>query len=51
MVEVANKVYTFISHLDDLVFLQAASRWNRPEFDPALLTTAQSRAAARSKID
>jgi hypothetical protein len=47
MIEVVNKVYTFISHMDDLVVLRDAVHWNRPEFDPALLRTARRRVAAR----
>jgi hypothetical protein len=50
MIEVVNKVYTFISHMEDLLSLKAGSRWNRPEFDEALLKTARRRAAERSEV-
>ena len=50
MIEVVNKVYTFLSHLEDLLPLQGAARWNRPEHDPVLLKTAQRRAVARESV-
>ena len=49
MIEVVNKVYTFVSHMEDLVSLQGAARWNRPELDATLLKTAQRRAAERHR--
>lgn len=50
MIEVVNKVYTFISHMEDLISLQGAARWNRPVLDADLLKTAQRRAAQRNKV-
>jgi hypothetical protein len=48
MIEVTNKVYTFLMHAEDLLTLGAAARWNKPEPDAALLRTARRRAAVRN---
>ncbi|AOH86949.1 hypothetical protein AWL63_19670 [Sphingomonas panacis] len=48
MVEVVNRVFTFLTRMEDLLTLQSAARWDRPEHDPALLETAQRRAKARA---
>lgn len=48
MIEVTNKVFTFLTHGEDLLTLGAAARWNRPEIDPLLLRKAERRAAARA---
>ncbi len=48
MIEVANKVFTFLTHIEDLVILRDSARWKRPEHDPFLLNLAQKRAASRS---
>jgi len=48
MIDIVNKVYTFLSHLEDVVVLRDSARWNRPEHDPALLAFANRRAAART---
>ena len=47
MIDIVNKVYTFLTHLEDVVVLRDSARWNRPEYDPALLELASRRAAAR----
>ncbi|MES2065534.1 MULTISPECIES: hypothetical protein [Sphingomonadaceae] len=47
MIEVVNKVYTFLTHLEDVIVLRDSARWNRPEHDPALLAFVKRRAAAR----
>lgn len=47
MIEVVNKVYTFLVHLDDLVVLRDSARWNRPEIDQSLENAALRRKAAR----
>ncbi|WP_084717666.1 hypothetical protein [Sphingomonas sanxanigenens] len=47
MIEVVNKVYTFVSHMEELISLPAAARWNRPVHDKALLKTAHRRAKER----
>lgn len=47
MIEVVNKVYTFVSHMEHLLHLEGAGRWARPELDPNLLKAAQRRAAAK----
>ena len=47
MIEVTNKVFTFLTHTEYLLALGAAARWNRPELDPPLLRKARRRAALR----
>lgn len=47
MIEIVNRVYTFLTHMEDLTALNNSARWNRPEHDPRLLETALRRAAAR----
>jgi len=47
MIEIVNRVYTFLTHIDDLTALNDSARWKRPEHDPRLLETALRRAAAR----
>ncbi len=47
MIEVVNKVFTFLTNMEDLVSLQSSARWNRPEHDPQLLKLARRRAASR----
>ncbi|MDR7256368.1 hypothetical protein J2X47_000529 [Sphingomonas sp. BE270] len=47
MIDIVNKVYTFLTHLEDVVVLRDSARWNRPEQDPSLLAFANRRAAAR----
>ncbi|WCP12056.1 hypothetical protein sphantq_00453 [Sphingobium sp. AntQ-1] len=47
MIDIVNKVYTFLTHLEDVVVLRDSARWNRPEHDPALLAFANRRAASR----
>ncbi|SFG37261.1 hypothetical protein SAMN05518801_12037 [Novosphingobium sp. CF614] len=48
MIEVVNKVYTFIIHMEDLVSLRDSARWKRPEHDAALLQIALQRATERN---
>lgn len=47
MIEIVNRVYTFLTHMEDLTALSDAARWDRPVHDPRLLGTALRRAAAR----
>lgn len=47
MIEITNKVFTFVSHSEDLLVLGSAARWNEPEYDKRLLQTAFRRAALR----
>ena len=47
MIEIVNRVYTFVTHMEDLTTLNDSARWNRPEHDQWLLETALRRAAAR----
>lgn len=47
MIEIVNRVYTFLTHIEDLAALYDSARWNRPEHDLRLLKTALRRAAAR----
>ncbi|CAM5608636.1 hypothetical protein GS397_06255 [Sphingobium yanoikuyae] len=51
MIEIVNKVYTFVTRLEDVIVLQDSARWNRPEHDPALLAFANRRAAVRNSED
>ncbi|PKP92981.1 MAG: hypothetical protein CVT77_07015 [Alphaproteobacteria bacterium HGW-Alphaproteobacteria-16] len=47
MIEITNKVFTFLTYAEDLTALAGAARWNRPEIDIALERTAQRRRAVR----
>lgn len=47
MVEITNKVFTFLTYPDDLVTVGPAARWNKPEIDPALMHQAERRRALR----
>jgi hypothetical protein len=47
MIEVTNRVFTSLTHAEDLLVVGAASRWNRPELDPAMVRSAHRRAARR----
>lgn len=49
MIEVTNKVFTFLTHAEHLMTLDAAGRWDKPQLDPPLLSKAQRRAAARKQ--
>lgn len=52
MIEITNKVFTFLTYAEDLATLGPAARWNRPEIDPSLQRQAQRRRAGRTaKID
>lgn len=52
MIEIVNRVYTFLTHMEDLAALNDSARWNRPEHDPRLLETALRRAARKgSPVD
>lgn len=50
MIEVTNKVFTFLTHAEDLLALGPAARWNRPEIDPSLQRRAE-RNRARTAPD
>lgn len=45
MIEVTNKVFTFLTHAEDLLVLGSAAQWNRPELDPLMVRMARRRAA------
>lgn len=47
MIEIVNRVYTFLTHIEDLTALSDSARWDCPVHDPNLLPTALRRAAAR----
>lgn len=47
MKEIVNKVFTFITHLEDLAVPRNSVRWDRPEHDAILLRLARRRAAER----
>jgi hypothetical protein len=49
MIEVTNKVFTFLTRGEDLMTLGPAARWNRPELDQGLLAKADRRAAQRGR--
>lgn len=49
MIEVTNKVFTFLTHAEELMTLDAAGRWDKPELDRPLLSKAQRRAAVRPR--
>jgi hypothetical protein len=49
MIEVCNKVFTFLTHAEDLLVLDGAARWNRPQIDIPLQRKAQKRAALRGE--
>ncbi|MGE6695110.1 MULTISPECIES: hypothetical protein [Sphingomonadaceae] len=49
MIDVVNKVYTFLTHLEDVVVLRDSARWDWPEHDPALLAFANRRFAERER--
>lgn len=48
MIEVTNKVFTFLTYPEDLARLGAASRWNKPQIDPALSSLAAHRRSGRA---
>lgn len=48
MIEVTNKVFTFLTHAQDLLVLGPAARWNRPALDPQLLKKAKGRSGSRN---
>lgn len=50
MIEIVNRVYTFLTHIEDLTALNDSARWNRPVHDPRLLGTALRRRAARKGL-
>lgn len=47
MIEIVDRVFTFLSYPEDLVTLGGAARWNRPRLDPALMKTVRQHQAAR----
>lgn len=49
MKEIVNKVYTFITHLEDLAVPRSSVRWDRPQHDAILLRSARRRAAERKR--
>lgn len=49
MIEVTNKVFTFLTHTEDLLVLGDAARWNKPKLDPHMVRWARRRAAQRKE--
>lgn len=49
MKEIVDKVFTFITHLEDLAVPRSSGRWDRPEHDAVLLRVARRRAAERER--
>ncbi len=49
MIEVVDRVFTFLRYPEDLMALGPASRWDRPRLDPALMKTVRRRRAARAR--
>lgn len=49
MIEVTNKVFTFLTHAADLLVLGSAAHWNRPELDLLMVEMARRRAAMREE--
>jgi hypothetical protein len=47
MIEVVDRVLTFLGYPENLVAFGGASRWNRPRLDPALMKTVRRRRRAR----
>jgi hypothetical protein len=47
MIEVVDRVFTFLSYPEDLGVLGPAAHWNRPRLDPALMKTVRRRRSAR----
>ncbi|RIA46360.1 hypothetical protein DFR49_0901 [Hephaestia caeni] len=47
MIEITNKVFTFVTYAEDLAVLGPARRWNKPEIDTALARRAERRRASR----
>ena len=43
MIEIVNKVFTFLVHCDHLSDRPASAKWNDPEFDAALLALVERR--------
>ncbi|PKP94139.1 MAG: hypothetical protein CVT77_03440 [Alphaproteobacteria bacterium HGW-Alphaproteobacteria-16] len=48
MIEITNKVFTFLTYAEDLAALGPAARWNKPEIDTALARQAERRRARRT---
>jgi hypothetical protein len=46
MIEIVDRVFTFMSYPEDLVTLGGAVHWNRPRLDPGLMKTVRRRRAA-----
>ncbi|MBV2150073.1 hypothetical protein KRZ98_17660 [Sphingobium sp. AS12] len=51
MIEITNKVFTFLTYAEDLAVLGLAARWNKPEIDTALSRQAERRRARRTGRD
>jgi hypothetical protein len=47
MIEITNKVFTFLTYPEDLATLGPAARWKKPEIDPALMRQAERQRALR----
>lgn len=51
MIEIVNKVYTFLTHLEDTIVIRDSAGWKRPQHDPGLLSFTKRRATARRAED
>lgn len=49
MIEITNKVFTFLTYAEDLAVLGPAARWNKPEIDTALSRQAERRRERRAR--
>lgn len=48
MIQVVDRVFTFLRYPEDLARLGGATRWDRPRLDPTLMNTVRRRRAARN---
>lgn len=51
MIEIVDRVFTFLQYPEDLARLGAAINWNLPQLDGNLMRSVQRRAASRSHDD
>jgi hypothetical protein len=52
MIEIVNRVFTYLSYPDELAKLSASARkWNQPRLDANLMRTVRRRKAAASSPD
>ncbi|WP_062099668.1 hypothetical protein [Caulobacter sp. CCH5-E12] len=51
MIEIVDRVFTFLSFPEDLIRLGAAGGWDRPKLDAFLMRTVEARKAIRDGAD